>query len=170
MRFSLRRFSLAASVLALCLTVQADEKNGVSLNVTKTTLDRADQRPNNYLYSTKIDRTEALKATIKNTSFKPMPEGEVQWEILVRKSLSSVIESTSGKEKLQALKPSEEATITIGGAEVEGWRDSAGQTKDKIEWQVIVMVDGKEVNRMSSTQAFATLAKRATKSTPKANK
>jgi len=168
MRISLRRFSLAAAVLALCLTVRAEEKNGLLLNVSKTTLDRADQRPNNYLYSTKIDRTEALKVVIKNTSFKPMPEGEVHWEILVRKSLSSTIESTSGKEKLQALKPSEEATITLGGAQVEGWRDSGGQTKDKIEWQVSVVVDSKELIKSNSTQSFDTLAKRATKITPKA--
>ena len=169
MRSPLRRFSLVAAVLALCLTVRAEEKNGVSLNVSKTTLDRADQRPNNILYSTKIDRTEALKVTIKNTSFKPMPEGEVQWEILVRKSLSNSIESTSGKEKLQALKPSEEATITIGGAQVEGWRDSSGQTKDKIEWQVKVVVDGKELIKSESAQAFDSLAKRARKVTPKPN-
>ncbi len=171
MRFSIRRFSLVAAVPALCftlcLTVRAEEKNGVSLNVSKTTLDRADQRPGAFGYSTRIDRTEALKVAIKNTSFKPMPEGEVQWEILVRKYLSNFIESTSGKEKLQALKPSEEASITIGGAQVEGWRDAGGQSKDKIEWQVTVVVDGKEVIKSSSTQAFDALAKRATKVTPK---
>ena len=50
-----------------------------------------------------------------------MPEGEVQWEILNRKHDSTSVESTSGKEKLKALKPAEIAELKIGAAEVTGY-------------------------------------------------
>ena len=52
-----------------------------------------------------------------------MPEGEVHWEILNRKHDSTRVERTSGKEKLKALKPAEIAELSIGAAEVTGYRD-----------------------------------------------
>ena len=168
MRYSFYTFSMIVVMLALSIAARGEEKNGISLTVSKTTVDRADQRAGAYAYSTHIDRTEALKLAIRNTSFKEIPEGEVKWEILVRKYLSTSIESTSGKEKLQALKPAEAAEIIIGGAQVEGWRDGTNMYKDRIEWQVSIMVEGKELIKLNSTAAFDTLAKRATKITPKA--
>ncbi len=144
---------------------RADEKNGVLLTVAKTTLDRADQRAT-YYTSGHIDRTEALKVSIKNTSFKPLPAGEVRWEILVRKYSFNTVESTSGTEKLQALRPAEAADVTIGGAQVQGMRDGTTVVKDKIEWQVSVFVEGKELIKVSSTSGFDTIAKRATKVEP----
>jgi len=170
MRSSIYIFSLIAVVLASGVAARGEEKNGLSLTVSKTTVDRADQRAGAFAYSTHIDRTEALKLAIKNTSFKAIPEGDVKWEILVRKYLSTTIESTSGKEKLQALKPAESAEVIIGGAQIEGWRDGTNMYKDKIEWQVSIMVEGKELIKLNSTSAFDTLAKRATKITPKAGR
>ena len=69
---------------------------------------------------------------------------------------------------MQALKPAEAAEIIIGGAQVEGWRDGTNMYKDRIEWQVTIMVEGKELIKLNSTAAFDTLAKRAIKITPKA--
>jgi len=157
--------SLAVVVLALTSVSRAEEKNGILLNVSKTTLDRADSRPG-YYYSTRIDRTEALKVTIKNGSFKPVPEGEVKWEILVRKYYSTSSEITSGTEKLKGLRPAEATDIIIGGAQVQGWRDGTYQMKDKIEWQVTVIADGKELIKSNSTAGFDAIAKRATKVDP----
>jgi hypothetical protein len=165
MRSSLRWFSLVVCLVALGSVARGDEKNGVQFNVSKTTLDRSDQRAG-YYYSTRIDRTEALKVSVKNGSFKPMAEGEVRWEILVRKYASSVVESMSGVEKLKPLRPAEGVDIVIGGAQVQGWRDGSYQAKDKIEWQVVLFVDGKEFMKSNSTAAFDALAKRATKIEP----
>lgn len=89
----------------------------------------------------------------------------MQWEILIRKHDSTRVESTSGKEKLKGLKPAEIADLTIGAAEVTGYRDSFENVIDKIEWQVTVLQEGKEVMKSASTAAFDTLAKRAYKVT-----
>jgi hypothetical protein len=165
MRHFLRVLPFSVIVLALGSLARGEEKDGVHLNVSKTTLDRADQR-SGYYYSSRIDRTEALKVTIKNGSFKPMPAGEVRWEILVRKYSSNSVESTSGVEKLKPLRPAEGVDIIIGGAQIQGWRDGSSQVKDKTEWQVSVLVEGKEVIKSNSTAGFDAIAKRAIKVDP----
>ena len=140
------------------------EKNGFLVTVTKVTLDRADQRGGLYSYD-RINRTQGLKVSIKNTSFSAMPEGEVQWEILNRKHDSTRVELTSGKEKLKVLRPAEVAELTIGAAEVTGYRDITETSMDKLEWQVTIIQAGKEVLKASSTASFDTVAKRASKVT-----
>lgn len=152
----------AACALLPFFSALAEEKNGLSVNVSKKTLDRADVRSGYIGYSDRIDRTQGLKVAIKNTSFKPMPDGEIEWTILVRRYYSTAILSYQGKEALKALKPAEAAELTIGAAQILGWRDASEQTKDKIEYQVIVNQAGKEMIRVESTASFDTLKKRAT--------
>jgi hypothetical protein len=91
-----------------------------------------------------------------------MPEGEVEWTLLVRKYYSSAVEKYTGKEKLKALKPAETVELTIGSAQIHGWNYSGDQVKDKIEYQVIVNQAAKEVLRSASTSGFDAVAKRAT--------
>ena len=156
--FFLLRLTL---VMALLLSPAAgDEKNGLSVMVTKTTLDRSDTR-NSYYYADRIDRTQGLKVAIKNVSFKDMPEGEIEWTILVRKYYSTTVLKHSGKEKLKPLARAEATDMVIGSAQILGWRDLSGQSKDKIEYQVVVTQGGKETIRVSSTNSFAALEKRA---------
>ena len=71
-------------VLICCgaAAAQAEERNGLSVVVVKKTLDRADRSAS--FYNDRIDRTQGLKVTIKNSTFKPMPDGEIEWMILVR--------------------------------------------------------------------------------------
>jgi hypothetical protein len=140
------------------------EKNGFLVTVTKVTLDRADQR-GGYYSADRINRTQGLKLSIKNTSFSAMPEGEVQWQILNRKHDSTRVELTSGKEKLKALRPAETADLSIGAAEVTGYRDISETSMDKLEWQVTILQAGKEVLKTASTASFDVVAKRATKVT-----
>ena len=153
---------VSAALLVTCAAPgRAEEKNGLSVSVVKKTLDRADVRTNSY-YTDRIDRTQGLKVTIKNVSFKEMPEGEVEWTLLVRKYYSTTVEKYAGKEKLKALKPAEVVELTIGSAQIQGWNYAGDQVKDKIEHQVIVNQAGKEVFRTASTSSFETVAKRAT--------
>ena len=157
--------SLLALVFALTLAAaRAEEKNGLSVNVSKTVIEKNDTRGNGY-YSDRLNRTQGLKASIKNTSFKEMPEGEVVWTILVKKWGYSTprIESYTGSEKLKALKPAETADMVIGNAEVTGYNYSGSTEKDKIEWQIVVKQDGKEMFKVASTSAFDSMAKHATK-------
>jgi hypothetical protein len=151
----------AGLLIAAITSAHAEEKNGLSVTVVKKTLDRADQRNNSY-YTDRIDRTQGLKVTIKNVSFKEMPEGEIEWTILVRKYSSASVEKYIGTEKLKALKPAEVVDLTIGSAQIQGWNYAGDQVKDKIEHQIIVNQAGKEVYRAASTSSFDTVAKRAT--------
>lgn len=159
MKSFLVRAAVAAAIAFFAL-VFAEEKNGLLLSVQKSTLDRADVR-GGYYFTDRINRTQGLKATLKNVSFKPMQEGEMAWEILVRKYYSTTIESYKGTEKLKALRPAETAEMVLGAAQITGWRDGTEGAKDKIEWQVVVKQDGKEILRAASTGSFDTLAKRA---------
>ena len=147
--------------LAFGTVAQGEEKNGLQVSVTKKTLDRADTRGNYYYYD-RIDRTQGLKVTIKNTTFRPMPEGEIDWTIIVRRYVSATPEGFTGTEKLKALKPAESVDMIIGSAQITGWRDWYDQAKDKMEHQVVVRHGDKEMIRLSSTSGFDALAKRAT--------
>jgi hypothetical protein len=166
-RFLAGPLVLAVAVLALAHAGRAEERNGLSVTVAKKTLDRAD-RSSSYYYD-RIDRTQGLKVTIKNMTFKELPEGEIDWMILVRQYGSTSIYKHSGKEKLKALKPAESAELLIGEAQITGWRDWGNQWKDKIEYQVIVMQGGKETFRTASTNSFDILAKRAVKAPKRAD-
>jgi hypothetical protein len=155
-------FGLTLAWTFVPMPSHAEEKNGIQLTVTRKTLERADSRTG-YYYADRIDRTQGLRVVAKNVSFKPMPAGEIDWTILVRKYYSSAIESYSGKEKLKALKPAEATEMTIGYAQIYGWKDYSSQGKDTIEYEVVVTHDGKETVRTSSTSNFEVLEKRATK-------
>jgi hypothetical protein len=159
--------ALSAFAVFLTFFARAEEKNGLSVTISKKTLDRADQR-SGYYYD-RIDRTQGLRVTIKNATFKEMPEGELEWTILVRQYSSTSIEKHTGKEKLKALKPAEIADLVIGAAQITGWRDWGQQWKDKIEHQVVITQGGKETYRAASTASFDALAKRAVKAPRRAN-
>ena len=153
-------FALAFGVTS---SASAQEKNGVRLMVTKKTLDRNDVR-SGYYYSDRIDRTQGLKVTVQNTSFKPQPEGEVVWTILVRKYgyVSGGLEAFTGTEPLKALRPADREEMVMGAAQITGWRDFYDNAKDKMDYQVIVKQGGVEAVRMQTTQGFDAIVKRAT--------
>jgi hypothetical protein len=153
--------SLIAVLLGQAATTRAEEKNGLMVTVQKKTLERNDSRAPYYYSSDRIDRTQGLKVTVKNTSFREMPAGEIAWTLLVRKYYSSAVEGYTGKEPLKALKPSEMTELVLGAAQIQGWADISGQAKDKIEHQIVVTQDGKETMRLQSTSGFDAVAKRA---------
>lgn len=140
----------------------AEERNGVLLNVSKRTLNRADRRD---VYYTRYDRTQGYKVTLKNTSLKALPEGEVQWTILVVKAAYGGTEKYTGKEKLKPLLPSETVELMVGAVPVGGYRIDRDY-KDEMEHEIVVTHNGKETIRASSKPAFAALARNATLMTP----
>jgi hypothetical protein len=160
----LRLVAAAVLVFPLALPALAEEKNGLSVQVSKTVLENNDANTNSY-YDT-INRTQGLKAAIKNLTFKPMPEGELVWTILVRKAgYADYVLSYGGIEKVKALKPAEIQTLVFGNANVGGYKDLGYNEKDKIEWQVVIKQEGKELLKMQSISSFDSMAKRATKAT-----
>ena len=155
---TLSRFSVAFA-LALCLattTARAEDKNGLSVTVSKTTLDKRDSRST---YYERTNKTQALKVSVKNISFKPMPEGEMTWKILVVGSYSSTL--YSGVEKVNALKPAESHDLIIGAAEVSAWKDYSGRGGDKTEHQITIKHGDKEIIKTQTNPGFDAMAKRA---------
>lgn len=167
MKTFLRFFLVAACALTLTSAVQAVEKNGLNLAVNKTVIDNNDTRGSGY-YSDRINRTQGLKASVKNTSFKEMPEGEILWTILVLRWGTDTIESFTGTEKLKMLKPAELVEMVIGKADTGGYKNYGPAEKDKTEWRVVIKQEGKEMVKAQSTAAFDSMAKRAVKDTASA--
>lgn len=160
-----RLLTATAFVLTFASAAHAVEKNGLSIVVNKTVLENNDTRGAGY-YSDRINRTQGLRAVIKNTSFKEMPEGEVVWSILVLRWGTNTIESFTGTEKLKVLKPAETTDMVIGKAETGGYKNYGAAEKDKTEWQVVIKHEGKEMIKLQSTTTFDNLAKRAVKGRP----
>jgi hypothetical protein len=162
MHTSLRSL-VSAGVLLLCVgSGLAADKDGLQYDVQKTVLDKADTRGYD-VNTSRLDRYMGLKVSLRNMTFKEMPAGDISWEILNRKYLSTTVELTSGTAKLQALKPSEKIDLTLGSANVQGYRDGAMRHMDELEWQIVIKREGKEVFRANSTKSFDAIAKRATK-------
>lgn len=143
--------------------VALEEKGGYQVTVGKVTLSRNDARYGYYYSSRRINRLQGLKVTVKNATFKPQPEGEIEWSILTMKYYGGIPEVVSGKEKLPALKAAETTDLVLGSAQIFGWLDSMERTKDKLEWQVVIKRDGAEVLRTASKPNFDALAKGARK-------
>ena len=146
------------SLLLAAVTARAEEKNGLNVTVVKTTLEKKDTRGS---YYESINRTQALKVTLKNTSFKPMPEGELEWKIVVVGAYSSQLHT--GSEKVKALKPANVQELLIGSAQVSGWRSGTSKREDKVEWQITVKQRETEIIKTQSSPDFDALAKHATK-------
>ena len=166
MKAFLRFLVLAVFILPAISSALAEEQNGLSVTVGKTVLENNDTRGGGYYYD-RINRTQGLQAVIKNQTFKPMPEGELVWVILVRKwGYADYIEKYTGTEKIKALKPADSDSLIFGNAPVTGYKDMGTNEKDKVEWQVIVKQEGKEMLKAQSTSTFDSLAKHAVKATP----
>jgi hypothetical protein len=159
MKNLLRLAAVLLMTLGFALTAQAEEKNGLSVSVTKRTLNRSDRRDS--FYYTRYDRTQGYKVTIRNTSLKPLPEGEVNWTILVRKmAYTNRTEKFVGTEKLQALRPSESVELMVGAVPIEGYRYERDY-KDEMEYEIAIVHGGKETYKTSSKGNFAALTKGA---------
>lgn len=159
MQSHVRLIALSLLSTLFAFEAAAEEKNGLRVEVSKRTLNRADRTSS--AYYTQYDRTQGYKVTIKNTSLKPMPEGEVSWTIVRLRALSSISEKYAGVEKVKALKPAESVELMFGAVPIGGYRYDRDY-KDDMEHEIVVTQGGKELLRNSSKPSFAALAKRAT--------
>ena len=132
----------------------------MQITVTKVTLSRNDQR-GPALNTSMIDRAQGIKVEITSTTFKDAPEGEIEWQILVRKAGTTAVETYSGVEKLKPLRRSESTELTLGSVPILGNHDGAITNIDKIEWRIAIKRGGLEIYSASSTPGFAALARRA---------
>ena len=150
-----------ALLLIVPTVLRAVEKNGLRVDVTATTLDRADGKGN---YK-EIDRTMALKVKVRNTSMKPRPEGELEYTIFVKRwgySESGTYESYKGTVKLEALLPSKEVEVRGDEFRLGGHMHGTSRmhVDDLAGWKVVVR-QGDQVTECSSSSNVAGMAKSA---------
>jgi hypothetical protein len=161
MRFPFWFLPVCALSFAFVAGLKAEEKNGIQCSVQKVTLDRADARVD--LNSENLDRIMGLRVSLRNNGFKPIPEGQITWEIIKRKYDTMAIELTTGTENFAGLKSGEDAELTMGAARISGIRNGAILRQDELEWQITIMHGTQEIARFSSKSSFPLLLKRAVK-------
>ncbi len=150
---------LAALFLIACTTMYAEEQNGLSVNVSRKTLDINTVSGDSTGESTK--RKQSLAVSVKNGALKPLLPGELHWTILVKKS-SSYSLKYKGVEPLKALRPLEMVELTIGNFGVTSTRSLDGVSKDKIDYRLVITQKEKEVFRFVTDPDFESRAKEAT--------
>jgi hypothetical protein len=149
----------------------AEEANGLRLTAQKTLLDKANNRDAFYAWD-KVEKALGLKVAAKNISFKELPEGSLEYVVIVKRwgHTPELFESYSGSEKLPALGKSGEANLIIGKVPIGGWETTSNRKQfvDSIEgWQVIARHDGKETIKLTSTASFEKLLTKAKPATVK---
>jgi hypothetical protein len=157
--------ALLALLSLTTLLPAVETQNGLQIAVTPKTISRNDARYASYFTDRAINRMMALQIIAKNVSSKAMPEGSVEWKILV---LSTSGGSTlySGREALGPLKTAASAELLVGSAQITGWRDASYQRKDKMEYKIVVNHGGAVTASVVSTPAFESLSMHAAKMQP----
>jgi hypothetical protein len=143
--------------------LHAEDKNGLRLNVSKKTLDRADNPKGSM--GREIDRTMGLKATIKNLSSKELAEGTIECVILIKRwSLSdaSSIERYTKSLKLVALKSAMESELLVGDYHIGGHLHgtSTEHVDQLVGWKITIDLGGKKTDFINSS-SFEVMNKRA---------
>lgn len=151
-----------ALFFAIGANSSADEQHGVSVVVARRTTDRTAIKGESD--TTKLK--QGLKLELKNLRLKALPEGELQWTVLVKKRWEGFT-SYEGKETLKPLKSQQTVELFVGDFAVSTTRSSEGISKEKVEYQIVVRHEGKETYRFATDADFNTLAKIATPAEPK---
>lgn len=156
---------LVALHIFACIA-SAEDKNGIRLEVTKKTLDRADGQPTYYSYQA-IDRTMAIKATVRNVAMgKDLPEGKITCVVLLRSWISSETGSLlryAKEVKLEPLKTSKSAELNVGEYHIGGhMHGTSDQHVDHVAAWKISIDHGGKVTEFLSSPSFEALNKRAT--------
>ncbi len=155
----------AVALLLLGLTGFAVEANGLRLTAQKTVLEKDTQRDNS-AYWDHVEKALGLKVAARNVSFKDLPEGTVEYCVIVRRwgHSPALYQSYSGTEKLPALLKGAESNLTIGKVPMKGYESGGNrkQYQDTIEgWQIVAKHSGTETVRITSTSSFDKLLAKA---------
>ncbi len=143
----------------------AEEANGLRVSAQKTVLERGKDREA-FTYWDKVDKALGLKVYGRNISLKDLPEGTLDYIVIVRRWGYSPAryDSYRGSEKFPALIKGAETNLTVGQVPLGGYEGLSNrkQYQDSIEgWQIIVKHDGKETLKITSTAAFDKLLPKA---------
>jgi len=139
------------------------EKDGLRVDATFRTLENLDTRFS-ASYSD-VERMMTLRTVIKNTGFKPLPAGTIEWTLVVRRIYYSgpgALAKHSGTIEIKDLKAGEQVEMNLGEVRVDGHRSaSSGKRTDELEaWRLVFVHDGQRREIVSSS-SFGALEKRA---------
>lgn len=147
--------SLTAILAIITAAPAFAQLRDTELKVERRTLDRQDKLAKPRQNAEEL--TRGLRITVKNTTTKPLTEGEVEWSILVERPSDQRALLSTGKETLKALKTAEVATFNVGAVPVQ----DIGNHRQDMEYQVIVRRAGAEVVKAESTASFSQQAESA---------
>lgn len=105
-------------------------------------------------------RTQTLVVSVTNQSVRAVPAGVIQWTAVLRKSGTGALKY-SGKKELPALVSFKSAEVTFGVFDVGTYLSATGVENDKLDYEIVILHDGKETYRTTSLSSFAALAERA---------
>jgi hypothetical protein len=161
------KLPMVLGLVALCASGQvfAEEKNGLRLTAQKTVLERDKDRDAFYAWD-KVDKALGLKVSGKNISFKEMPEGTLEYKVVVRRwgHSPTLYHSYSGTEKVPPLKTGATFDLVTGKVKMGGWEIGGNRKRyqDTLEgWEIIVKHGGLETIRLTSTAEFAKVSAKA---------
>lgn len=179
MRVNPRAVSLvwALSLSSLFLTiaaVDAAEKGGLLVEISKKTTARNDKVTVNGVGNMEIDKDQTLKVDIKNNSSKDLPETPIDSIVLVNRYFTETanVERYTGTAKIPPLKPGQTTSVDLGSFHIGGhMHGSSDMHVDKVvAWKVSLTRDGQKLD-FSSSSSFDNLDKKAkpARDNPKAN-
>jgi hypothetical protein len=153
------RLTLKA-LLGLVLLVPMSKADlvGLTVTVSKRTLPKTVPVSGSFGNS---GRLQALKLNVKNASIRALPEGNLEWTLIVRRVYGG-LGKYSGSGVLPALKSLQTAEIELGAVDAGAAQTLTGPARDKVEYEIIVSHGGKESFRSTSCANFAQLAATAT--------
>ena len=110
-------------LVALGISVRAEEKGGLLVEVSKKVVARNDKVTVNGVGNMSVDRDMTLKLDIKNASNKDLPETPIESVILVERwgfSERANIERYTGTAKIEALHPAQTTSVQVGEFHIGG--------------------------------------------------
>jgi hypothetical protein len=155
--------------LSFCLSIASAEsflqQNGLELSVTQKSL--VNNSHNTYYGETVGDKTATLELKIRNSSFKDLSAATIEYSIIREQKYhysASNLTVLSGKEQLEPLRASQEATVGLGLIKILSRRDIGAVYSDtKIYYKIVIKQDGKVLAQLLSTPKFDVMAATAQK-------
>ena len=158
----MKAFAFALFFFAFSSVGFAEDKNGLRVMITKKTLDRADGRAS---YMREVNRTMALKGTLKNVGMRDLPAGTLHCTILIKRwglSETGALERTKKEIALEPLTKAKELELILGDYQIGGHMhgNSDMHVDQRAGWKVTIEHAGKKTDFYSSSN-FEALDKRA---------
>lgn len=159
---SLRIVGFALCVFLAAPVCFADDKPRVTITVTRKSVGRPASKT---VGGGETGRPQSLIVGVENLSIRTLPEGSLHWTAVVRKYSGGSFKY-SGAEPVKSLKSFQSAEIHCGLFEIDTRPSVTSLERDRIDYEMVYLVEDKEIARSVSVSNFAVLALKAEPVTP----